>query len=212
MNDDVEIRKRILVKTDEMFLNFGFSKVTMDEIASELGISKKTLYKHFESKEHLIRELVKEKKCETGKRIDEIIADDSLEFVDKLKKLMLLIKEKSKDMRGPMINDMIKCYPEVFSEIKEFRRENALCKIEKLIQEGMDKGIFRKDVSKEVVTLVYVNAIHEIVIPEVLSTLPLTTEQVAIDIIKIIFEGIFSEQGRIDMKKKENREKENNAN
>lgn len=211
MSDDVEIKKRIMFKADEMFLSFGFSKVTMDEIASGIGMSKKTLYKHFPSKVDLIKELVQEKKCETGRRIDQIISDETLEFVDKLKKLMHLMKEKSKDMRGPMMNDMIKCHPEIFSEIKEFRRENALCKIEKLIHEGMEKGIFRKDVSKEVVTLVYINAIHEILVPEVLSTLPFTTEQVAVDIIKIIFEGIFSEQGRIDMKKKETRENENNG-
>ena len=212
MNDDCEIRKRILIKTDDMFINFGFTKVTMDEIASECGISKKTLYKHFESKEHLIKELIKEKKCETGNIIDQIISDDSIEFMDKLKRLMHVLKEKSKDMRGPMIRDMMKSYPEILNEIKQFRQERALSQVEKLIAEGIEKGIFRKDVNKSIVTLVYITAIHEIMVPEVLSNLPVSPEQVFIDIIKIVFEGIFSEEGRLNIVKREKREEVTSVN
>lgn len=212
MNDELEVKKRILTKTDEMFLTFGFSKVTMDEIASEIGISKKTLYKHFESKEHLIKELVQEKKCATGSVIDKIINDDSLEFMDKLKQLMVVLKEKSRDMRGPMMRDMMRTYPAIFEEIKEFRHQHAICQFEKLLTEGSEKGIFRKDIDKSLVTMVYINAIHEIMVPEVLATLPLSPEQVFMSLVKIVFEGILTEEGRINMVNKGKREEDNYGN
>ncbi len=54
MTDDIEIKDRILSRAEEMFLKFGYSKVTMDEIAANIGMSKKTLYKFFPSKEELV--------------------------------------------------------------------------------------------------------------------------------------------------------------
>ena len=54
---DMEIRDRILEKARDMFFKLGFSKVTMDEIAFELGMSKKTLYRYFKTKKNLYTKL-----------------------------------------------------------------------------------------------------------------------------------------------------------
>ena len=196
MSDDREIRSRILAKAEEMFTVFGATRVTMEEIATGIGISKKTLYKHFSSKEQLIKTLVEDKKCESGNFISNLLADESLEFIDKLKKLMVFVGEMAKSMRGPMINDLIKSYPDIFNGIKEFRRQKALNQFVKLLEQGVESGIFRKDINQEVVAMIYVSAIHEIIIPEVLSTLPISAEQVFTTIVKILFEGILTEDGR----------------
>jgi len=55
MTEEKEIKQRIALKADEMFRQFGYSKVTMEEIASSLAMSKKTLYKHFSNKDHLLK-------------------------------------------------------------------------------------------------------------------------------------------------------------
>ena len=54
----LKLKDRILTRAEEMFLKSGYSKVTMDEIASNLGMSKKTLYKYFSSKEELVKEII----------------------------------------------------------------------------------------------------------------------------------------------------------
>ena len=53
----MEVRERILKTAEELFMKFGIRSVTMDEIASELGISKKTIYMHFEDKDAIVHEV-----------------------------------------------------------------------------------------------------------------------------------------------------------
>ena len=48
------MKQQILVKATEMFLTLGFKSITMDEIAAELGISKKTIYQHYKNKSDLV--------------------------------------------------------------------------------------------------------------------------------------------------------------
>jgi len=202
MNDELEIRDRILQKAEEMFINFGISRVTMDELAQELGMSKKTVYKYFENKEHLIKEIIKAKKCENGDVIEKIISDDSLDFIDKLKRLMTHLSEMSKQLRKPLIDDLTRSYPNIFKNISDFRKNYALAEFEKLIAQGIDEGFFRPDISKEIVVLVYISAIHAIIVPEVLVTLPLSADQVFKSIIAIIFKGVLSDKGRECLTKK----------
>jgi AcrR family transcriptional regulator len=83
MANDQEMKQRIESKAQEMFYRYGYSRVTMEEIASTLGISKKTLYKHFSNKEHLLKEIVHKTKCEIEAFVNKLIEDDKTEFVVK---------------------------------------------------------------------------------------------------------------------------------
>jgi len=87
MNSEQEIKDRILHTAYEKFQQYGFSKVTMEEIAADLGISKKTLYKYFSNKEHVLRELLDNFKCDFELYVENLFKDDSIEFIEKLKNL-----------------------------------------------------------------------------------------------------------------------------
>jgi AcrR family transcriptional regulator len=202
MNNENEIRQRILTKAEEMFQQYGSSKVTMEEIAAALGISKKTLYKHFSNKEHLLKELINSIKCEVSNYIEALIADKSIEFIEKLKLFMNFIAKQGSKMDGPMLNDMMKNHPECWRDVEEFRFKNAHSNLSKLIEQGVKSGIFRKDLNTEVVVLGYVGAIHGLINPTVLSRLPISADQAFKEIVKILFEGIFTTEGRKKYKNK----------
>ena len=123
MSDDTEIKDRILTIAEEMFLKFGYSKVTMDEIAANLGMSKKTLYKFFPSKEVLVREIIYKMRCGIKDYIDSLLANDEMDFVEKLKRLMNLIGNQSSKLQGPLLEDLHKNIPEVWQQINEFRKK-----------------------------------------------------------------------------------------
>lgn len=189
-------KKRILEKSHEMFQSFGFSKVTMEEIASNLGISKKTLYKHFTNKEHVLRELVASVKCDVEEKFEKIFADETTDFIQKLQNVLDTIGENIKKMHGNLTQDLIKNHPEIWSGIQEFRRQKNHGQFTKLINQGIKEGYIKADINSELIVMIYTAAIHEIMIPEVLSQLPFTSNQVYDEIIKILFEGILSEKGR----------------
>lgn len=191
-----EVKQRILNKTEEMFYQFGYSKVTMEEIASSLSMSKKTLYKHFDNKENILREIIRSKKCEVESYVEELIADTNTEFITKLKNFLSFITTHFSKLSHPNIQDLVKSQPDAWNEIQEFRVKNAYNAFSKLINQGKESGVFRNDFQSDVAVQLYFSAIHGLLNPRTLSQLPTTANEAYSDIIKIFFEGIFSERGR----------------
>ena len=196
MHEDREIKERIITKAEEMFLQFGYSKVKMEEVAAGLGISKKTLYKFFPSKENLIREIVLSRQCVVENYINKIWEDKSLDFVAKLRNMMDYLSQQSSRVRGPLMDDIRKCIPEVWNEIHDFKRIKSLEKAKELFELGVKDGAFRSDIGQDIVILMFTFATEGILNPEVLSQIPFTGPQAMETTFKVIFEGIFTEEGR----------------
>lgn len=196
MKDELEIKKRILLKAEEMFMQFGFSKVRMEEIAAELCISKKTLYKYFSNKEHVLKEVIGENKCEIETYIDDLLANKSMEFIDKIKTLMNFLAKHIAKFDGLMVRDIMKNHPEIWKDIQEFRREKAHANFSRLIEEGIESGYLRNDIPPRLIIILYDSAMHGLLDPGSISNLPLTSDQVHREVNKVVLEGILSEKGR----------------
>ena len=196
MHEDKEVKERIILKAEEMFLQFGYSKVKMEEVAAGLGISKKTVYKFFPSKENLIKEIVLSRQCEVENYINNIWEDKNLDFVAKLRNMMDYLSKQSSRIRGPLMDDIHKCIPEIWNEIHDFKRIKSLKKAKDVFELGVKNGAFRDDIGQDIAILMFTFATEGILNPEILSQLPLTGAQALETIFKIIFEGIFSEEGR----------------
>jgi AcrR family transcriptional regulator len=192
--DEKEKREKILAMAEEMFLKHGYSKVTMEEIASGLGMSKKTLYRFFPNKETLLRELISNRQCEFMDHIDEIWRREDLDFVGKFRKTLDYFGERSS--RVNKFHDLQKLVPDVWKEMHEFKKEKGLTKVRELLSIGFESGILRTDLNRDIIILLYTNAVESMMTPEMLSELPYSGPQVFEAISKIIFEGILSEDGR----------------
>jgi AcrR family transcriptional regulator len=194
--EENEIKEKILHKAAEMFLQFGFSRVTMEEIAVELGMSKKTLYRFFPGKEQLLKEMINGMKCKFEDFAQELWGNNEMSFVEKLINLMNYIGNQPSAFRGPLSHDIQKNFPQLWEEINESRKTHSLQKFNLLLSEGIEKGVFRKDIDQQIVVLLFMNAIQGILNSEVISQLPYTANQVFESIIKVLMEGIFTEEGR----------------
>ena len=195
MTTDTEIRERIISFAREHFLHEGFSKVTLDEIATELGMSKKTLYKHFKDKEDLLRAGIEENLRNVAREIDAITASDD-SFAEKLAKVMMLIgKQMSRLSRGAML-DMQKFTPELWKQIETFRREQIFNKIGKMIAQAREENIFRSTVNEKILTLMIISSIQGILNPEVLSQNSFSAEEAFRNIFRTIFEGALTDDAR----------------
>src|ERR1035437_4889901 len=160
MNEESEIKDRIRTRADEMFSQYGYSKITMEEIAATLGISKKTLYKHYSNKENILKDIVSTAKCEIETFIEELINNKKLQFIEKLKIFMNFIAKQTEKLENPMIHDIMKCNPEIWHEILEFRKNRFYKHFSELIEQGKKSRIFNKDLNTEVIVITYVSAVH----------------------------------------------------
>jgi AcrR family transcriptional regulator len=197
MTTETEIRERIISYAREHFMHEGFSKVTLDEIAAELGMSKKTLYKYFEDKEDLLRAGIEENLRNIAGEIDKITGSDG-PFAEKLARVMMLIgKQMSRLSRGAML-DMQKFTPELWKQIETFRREQIFVKIGRMIAQAREENIFRAHVNEQMLTLMIMTCVQGILNPEVLTQNSFSAEEAFKFIFRTIFEGALTEDARKD--------------
>ena len=197
MPTDTEIRQRIISFAQGRFLNPGFSKVTLDEIASELGMSKKTLYKHFENKEAILRAGMQETMRAIAREIDRIVSSDE-PFAEKLAGVLMIVGKQVSKLSRSAQSDLQKFAPELWKEIDAFRREQIFVKIGRMITQARNENIFRPDVDAQVIVLMLLNCVQGILNPEVLSQNSFSAEQAFRIIFKTIFEGALTDGARKD--------------
>ncbi|MGD0339840.1 MAG: TetR/AcrR family transcriptional regulator [Bacteroidota bacterium] len=195
MSNEKTLRERIILFASDLFMRFGFGKVTIDEIATGLGMSKKTLYKFFPSKEELLRAGVRFMLQGIARRIEEIISSDKT-VTEKLADIMMLIgRQIGKISRLSAIN-LQKVAPDVWKEIETFRREQILKKMNRLFEQGRREKVFREELNEHVLMLMLIDSVQGILTPDVLSQAPFSAEEAFKTIMKTIFEGALTDEGR----------------
>lgn len=212
MYDENEIKEKIMQRSSEMFHQFGCVKVTMEEIAAGMGISKKTLYKHFSNKEHLLNEIFSSVSCETENFSNALLKNENYTYVQKVKMLMEHVSKHVGKFNGPMSGDLQTHFPKIWEKIHLFMKKKAWEKFSLLVDDGIAEGIFRKDVDKNIVVLIYVFSLQNLLTTEVLAQVPLSADQVYKTLINVIFEGILTEDGRKKFNETENEQTEETAN
>jgi len=195
-----KIIDRILNSAKEQFFRFGFSKVTSDEIAGSLGISKKTLYKYFPEKDKIIHDIVFTIMGFVKKNIESIVNNPGIDSTDKLKQIVMMLGKTFSNIGKPFMDDLQKKRPELWHEISEFRKKVITENFTKLIDEGMQKGIYRADIDKHVFVNAWLNTVQNIITPDFLSQSSYSAIQVFDMIVKIMFEGMMTEKAKESFK------------
>ncbi|HAD82526.1 MAG: hypothetical protein A2509_01560 [Candidatus Edwardsbacteria bacterium RIFOXYD12_FULL_50_11] len=197
-----KLKARIIDSTSRLFFERGFSRVSMDQIASGLGISKKTLYQHFPSKQALLYQVVSSMMNENGKIIEDIVNDRGMDFHRKLSRLMNHLSGVVGRMARPFGEDLRRNAPEMWDEIDRFRKEKILLNFRKLLELGIRQGVFRKDVDPQLMTLMFATLMQNMIDPKLFSQIPFTASQVFETIVEVVFRGILTEPVRKDFIKK----------
>lgn len=195
---DLEIKNRILQLAKEQFLSFGFSKVSMNDLSSNLGMSKKTLYNYFSSKEEILYGAFKSFKVEMSSKIDNIINSGEITFTGKIKLIFTEVGSHLSTITPYFLNDIKKNAPKVWNSVQEYKQEAAYKRFSKLLDDGIKHGSIRKDINKTLVIMLYLSAIETMLnsdfvkqIPsEFKNELPYSSFDVFKGIVSILFDGI----------------------
>lgn len=193
---DQEIKQRIHEKALDHFLQFGFSKVTMNEIAGDLGVSKKTLYQYFPGKEELLAAVVAQLHEDTAAQIQSIIGREDLDFVAKLHKSLNALAALHSKMTPYFLSDLEKHAPEVCKRSNDFKRDTIRSLMSTLVAEGIQKGVFRNDIDQELIIHIYSGALQHLLRPETFVQLGLSVEQIHRAIGTVVLEGIVRPESR----------------
>ena len=192
---DIEIKERILNYAADRYLSSGISKVSIDEIASGLGMSKKTLYEFFPGKKILLKAVVHlmEKRLENN--ISRISSSD-MTFENKITAALTAIGNIFGNISRQFTRDMKRFEPELWIEIEETCRQRAVNYLDDLFVRAKSMNLFRKDIETEIFYLVYVNSVRDIVNSKVLSRNSFSADEAANGILKLLIDGALTNEAR----------------
>lgn len=142
------MKDKILQKSTDMFLRLGFKSITMDDIACEMCISKKTIYKYFSNKDLLIEESVQMVHKEVHETITKIVSQN-FNAIEENFEIRRMFKEMFKSAESSPIYQLKKHYPEIYEKVltmqvsvcEECFRDNII--------KGINEGLYRKELDIE---------------------------------------------------------------
>ncbi|MBW8243075.1 TetR/AcrR family transcriptional regulator [Muricauda oceani] len=155
------MRENIIHKATEMFLNLGFKSITMDDLANEMGISKKTIYSHFKNKTELVEESTMAMCDFITSGIDDIV-ELKKNPIEELYEIKRFVMVHLKDEKSSPLYQLQKYYPKIHSGLKE-KQYNSMhgCVLEN-VRRGMEMGIYRDNLNVEFVSRIYFTGVMSI--------------------------------------------------
>lgn len=144
-----EMGDRIVEMGFNLFRLYGFRAVTLDEIALQLGISKKTIYEHFAGKDDLVTQIVE--------RRLEMMRNQNLSFAEKAENAIeanimtgKMLNTLFRNMNPLAIMDMQKFHPRAYSLYREHMYGFVLQQVINNIKRGMEEGLYRKEIDTDI--------------------------------------------------------------
>jgi AcrR family transcriptional regulator len=186
---------KILDTAADRFMGAGLYKVTMDEIASDLRMSKKTVYKFFPSKEILLKAIVHTMMKRVEGEVQTIISSNK-PFEEKLTSILTIVGMIMRKLSRPFLTDIQRFSPGLWKEIETFRRERVFSKIQQMFRQAKKEGVFREDLDPDLYFLVFTTIMQGIMNPQVLSQQPFSAEEAFKGIFRILYEGALTDKAR----------------
>ena len=185
---------RVISAARKQFFAHGFRTVRMDDIAAELGMSKKTLYAHFPSKTVLLQAIMQEKFSEVEAELSRLKSTDEQNVDTALRNLLDCVQRHTAEIQPPFVRDIGRELPELFQIIEKRRRDLIRRYFGELFEEGQKTGLIRSDIPAHLIIEILLGAVQTIMNPPKLTELGLTVEAGYSSIIRIILEGALHNQ------------------
>jgi len=147
----MEAKERILAKAHDLFNRFGFRRVTMDEIATKTGMSKKTIYQWFATKDEIVDAVVvallnkSVSSCECSSTSAENAVHEIFSNIDMIQDLM-------GEMNPVVLEDLEKYYPSVFEKFFRHKYDYIFKKLKRNLQKGIAEGLYREELNVDVIS------------------------------------------------------------
>ncbi len=190
-----EAKERILVRSEELFMRYGFRSVTMDDLAKHLGISKKTIYQQFKDKDDIVCQVVEghfqtERKCMSTARQE---AENPVhELVIDLGHLRRSISE----VNPSAAFELKKYYPKAWAIFNDHKKNWIIqCVVENL-KAGIESGFYRSDINPAILARMRVEQVALAFDPAIFLPGEFSFQEIQMQFIEHFIHGILTEKGR----------------
>lgn len=148
------MREKIIHKAAELFLNLGFKSVTMDDLANEMGISKKTIYVHFANKTKLVEAVTFNLFDTICVGIDDI-CENAINPIEELYSIKMYVMHHLKNEKSSPQYQLKKYYPQIHNTLKIKQFEKMHKSVKESLQHGVKTGVFRDTIDIDFISRMY---------------------------------------------------------
>lgn len=159
MTENAELKEKIVEGASGLFLRYGIRSVSMDDIASQLGISKKTIYQVFEDKDELVQGVTSYHLKRQTQEFEDAVAQ-SRDDVEGLVNLSICMRKNFKDINPAVLFDLFKYHRKSWDVWVNYKSEVIRRTIADQIKSGIEHGYFRKEIDPEIVGIFRVEQVQ----------------------------------------------------
>lgn len=188
------MKERILVEAERLFWKFGVRSVTMEEIAKQLGISKKTIYQHFSDKEQILYQVIQQKTSRNQSEMECMVIDTANPIEEILSVLNMM--QKNADQVSPnLLMDIKRYYPQAFSLFRQYKEEHIMRSILENIQKGIVEKLYRADINPTILARLRVEQIELAFNHDLFPSDQYSMHEVQAELIHHFVRGMLTEKG-----------------
>jgi TetR/AcrR family transcriptional regulator, cholesterol catabolism regulator len=204
----LEELKNIIYKARHLFMKYGIKSITMDDIAREMGISKKTLYHHVDNKNDLLEKIFNTELEESDCYIENINREN-INAIEELFTIMKFLIELMKEYSPSSIYDLRKYYPEMYFKMTNLRRDRVFARVIQNLNKGISEGLYREDINKQLIARVQVERMEKTFDNDYLTVEEIATPEIFLELFKYHIRGIATTKGIEELEKELEKLKQN---
>ncbi|WP_103864033.1 TetR/AcrR family transcriptional regulator [Aquimarina sp. I32.4] len=189
------MKEKIIEKATDMFLTLGFKSVTMDDLASEMGISKKTIYTHFQNKTKLVEATIELLFSLVCNGIDTII-EEGFDPIEELYAIKAFVMNYLKNEKAAPQYQLQKYYPKIYKVLKSKQFDVMQKSVVDNLNRGIEKGVFRDNIDVEFISRIYFIGTNGIKDKEMFPDQMFPVTKLMDDYLEYHILGITTEKGR----------------
>jgi len=185
----------ILEQVGKLYHRYGIKSVTMDDVATHLGISKKTIYDFFSDKEDLVKQVLMfehDHRCGFLNAIE----DKKFNAIEELFEVYKMINTMFRESNPSMEYDIRKYYPNLFLKIREIRRKQMFESVHNNLNKGKKEGLYRKELNSKIIAKLHVFRTENLFDNDMFTLEELTSFIMFHEIFVYHLHGILSHEGR----------------
>jgi AcrR family transcriptional regulator len=189
-------QERIQAAARELFFSRGYASVHMDDIAHELGMSKKTLYLHIDSKDGLLCRICRQLNDECTHMRQTIFKDTTLPLLARHSRYLEYVSQKLNRLHPSFFIEIKRHAPAVYQEMMDLRRKSVIETVTTMITEGQQEGLIRAEINPAFAVEAYQTVVMHCLQPEILQTCGVALPQACRAVSDLFFQGLLTDVGR----------------
>lgn len=201
-------RQDIIEKTEQVFMRYGIKSVTMDDLARELGHSKKTLYQFFDNKDDLVEQVMSHHVSCMQDTIQGII-DRCDNAIDEYLQINQHHYQFIREMNPSILYDIQKYYPNSWHHFNLHKNEFVKNTIRQNLKQGIEEGLYRDDLNVDVISLFYIYKMEVFADAQLLHEHGLERTECLPEIVKYHLYGIATPKGKAYLESQKSFDHEN---